>query len=306
VLAGSVLSLLWFPVASLAFGMRTMVVTGGSMEPTASAGDALVLERIPTSAVHAGDMITFKPLHEGGLRTHRVVSVHDVEGEGIHFRTKGDANPDFDPNLVPARNVLGRVVVRLPAVGRAYVFAKSGPGRLVLIVLPALLLIYRELRWIFAGRRGPPKRSHWRAKSVRRLRLRAGTIAGVAAVTMALAGPTAALFTDTVPVGSNTFSSGQVDPPTLTNLTAGLLPCTLVLTWTAPSTGLTPDGYDVLRATTSGGPYSLVTHVGAVTTLLDTSLGANTTYFYVVQSTLQQWKSGGSNQLSATTALVCV
>ncbi len=52
----------------------------------------------------------------GKLMSHRVVAV--LNGESYQFRTKGDANEDVDPYVVPAENVVGRSASRsdMPAV----------------------------------------------------------------------------------------------------------------------------------------------------------------------------------------------
>lgn len=70
------------------------------------------------------------------------------------------------------------------------------------------------------------------------------------------------------------------------------------LSWTA-SSGAT--SYNVLRATTSGGPYSTVATGVTTTTYSDTGLTASTTYYYVVQAVNGVGTSGNSNEASATT-----
>ncbi|MDP9121531.1 MAG: glycoside hydrolase [Acidobacteriota bacterium] len=70
------------------------------------------------------------------------------------------------------------------------------------------------------------------------------------------------------------------------------------LSWTA-SSGAT--SYNVLRSTTSGGPYtSIGTPTG--TTFSDTGRTCNTTYFYVVTASNGSCSSGNSGQAQATTA----
>jgi cellulose 1,4-beta-cellobiosidase len=74
---------------------------------------------------------------------------------------------------------------------------------------------------------------------------------------------------------------------------------TATVTWTA-SAGAT--GYNILRSTTSGGPYTQV-GTSATTTFADTGLTCNTTYFYVVQATnAPSCASANSAQASTTTS----
>src|SRR5262249_55790130 len=68
------------------------------------------------------------------------------------------------------------------------------------------------------------------------------------------------------------------------------------LSWNA-STGAT--GYNVKRATTSGGPYTTVATVTS-TSFTNTGLTNGTTFFYVVSATNANGESANSSQVSAT------
>ena len=101
-------------------------------------------------------------------------------------------------------------------------------------------------------------------------------------------------------------SSAEVSTTTLlvapTGLTASATnSSTIHLSWTARS-GAT--GYKVVRATTSGGPY---TQVGtpAGTTFDDSGLTPETKRFYVVRATNAGGDSANSSEASATTDLAC-
>lgn len=78
--------------------------------------------------------------------------------------------------------------------------------------------------------------------------------------------------------------------PGLETLMAECRPATIILTWDAsaiPATyGLTVDGFEVYRATQSGGPYTLLTPAplpGTETTYVDATAAPSTTYYYVVK-----------------------
>ncbi len=106
-------------------------------------------------------------------------------------------------------------------------------------------------------------------------------------------------------------------PTTCTSVTPAAAPCTppaaptgvsavgtgtttSTVSWTA-SAGAT--GYNILRSTTSGGPYTQV-GTSAGTSFADTGLTCNTTYFYVVQATnAPTCASGNSAQATATTSV---
>ncbi len=98
------------------------------------------------------------------------------------------------------------------------------------------------------------------------------------------------------PEVSATPSAPSVAPPAPTNLTATPGNAIVTLTWTA-SAGAT--GYNVKRATTSGGPY---TQLAAPTSngYTDSSVTNGTTYYYVVSATNSTGESANSPEVSAT------
>ena len=73
----------------------------------------------------------------------------------------------------------------------------------------------------------------------------------------------------------------------------------VALSWTAStSSGVT--GYKVYRGTTSGGPYTLLSAVGNVTTYTDATVLSGQTYFYVVTTLAGSNESAYSTQSSAS------
>ena len=96
---------------------------------------------------------------------------------------------------------------------------------------------------------------------------------------------------------SSSILSQGVKPPAPTGLSVTPSASTqLSLSWTA-SAGAT--GYNVKRATTSGGPYSVVgTPTG--TTFTDTGLTDGTTYYYVVSASNAAGESPNSTEAFAT------
>jgi hypothetical protein len=99
---------------------------------------------------------------------------------------------------------------------------------------------------------------------------------------------------ETVPA---TFSTETLDPPTILNgsATLGLI---VTLTWTA-TVDARATGYQVLRSTTSGGPYTQIATVNprTTTTYIDLPLVPGT-YHYVLRTYFGSWTSVNSNQKS--------
>ena len=94
-------------------------------------------------------------------------------------------------------------------------------------------------------------------------------------------------------------TSGCTAPPVPTGVTATAVSQTQInVSWTA-SAGAT--SYNILRSTTSGGPYTLV-GTSATTSFSNTGLTCNTAYFYVVQAVVSTCTSASSAQATATTS----
>lgn len=137
---GLALAVLLAVVAPLAVGDRSFTVLSGSMTPAIETGDVVVTEPIAPSAARVGDIVTFSdPEGTGKLFSHRVQSVQAGGGQ-FHFVTRGDANTSTERWNIAADGTLGRVVYRVPKVGWVLAWAGTGPGRLGLLVLPALAL----------------------------------------------------------------------------------------------------------------------------------------------------------------------
>lgn len=114
--------------------------------------------------------------------------------------------------------------------------------------------------------------------------------AGAAVVSVGVS----ALFTESMGVTSNAFSTDTLDPPT-SLVSSGTT--TTILDWTA-----TPDtyaaGHRVFRGTVSGGPYSQVGEVTPRTTTTYTESPAPGTYYYVLRAYVQNWESADSAQVT--------
>ena len=122
-------------------GFRVYTVQSGSMEPNVKAGGIVVVKSVSNYSV--GDVITFRvdqSSQDTPPTTHRVAEVHDNE-----LITKGDANEDSDREAILKSQVLGRAVFTLPYLGYVVNFSRSQIGFMVLIVIPAVLIVYSEL-----------------------------------------------------------------------------------------------------------------------------------------------------------------
>lgn len=93
------------------------------------------------------------------------------------------------------------------------------------------------------------------------------------------------------------YGSVEPVPSTITDLVAKASNTAINLTWLSVENATS---YTVMRATTSGGPYSIIQSNVINSTYLDEDVNINTTYYYVVTATNAGGESAYSNEASAT------
>lgn len=133
-------------VASVGFrhGYRGLVVSSSSMEPAIPVGSLVVIR--PETAPQQDDVITYRlAAASPSLLTHRVTKVIQ-DGDQEVLETKGDAVELPDRKLVAVEDVVGKVVVVMPQVGKLVAFTRSPFGVTALVIIPATVVVYEELK----------------------------------------------------------------------------------------------------------------------------------------------------------------
>ena len=132
-------------------GRTTLVVAGPSMSPALQVGSAIVVEPVDPARLAVGDVVSLKSGPGKAVFTHRIVRLVQREG-AIWLETKGDANSAPDPSILPAADVLGRVVLAVPYAGYLIALTSSPSGMLMIVALDLLLL---TAGWMLDPRRPP-------------------------------------------------------------------------------------------------------------------------------------------------------
>lgn len=118
-----------------------------SMTPNIKVYDVVVVKTTDTSALKVGDVISFysnNVYFDGKPITHRIVKKYNTE-EGISYITKGDANAEVDNDYVYEQNIVGKVIFKIPALGRVQFFLASQGGWFIAILIPALAVISYDI-----------------------------------------------------------------------------------------------------------------------------------------------------------------
>lgn len=124
---------------------KVFVDQTGSMEPAIHTG-SLVFVR-PEASYKVGDIITRRTTDPKVTITHRIYAETKV-GKAIQYETKGDANNAPDPEKFFGSDIIGKEVLAIPYVGYPVGYAKTTPGLILLIVVPAVIIIYDEINKI--------------------------------------------------------------------------------------------------------------------------------------------------------------
>ena len=129
-----------------AFGLYTII--SPSMEKTLNIYDVIVNVKVKNpNDIKVGDIITFistSSSSKGMTITHRVIEITDGEN-GKLYKTKGDNNTIPDPKPATFENVIGKVIFKIPQLGRLQSILTTKMGWLILVVIPAFIIILFDI-----------------------------------------------------------------------------------------------------------------------------------------------------------------
>ena len=133
------------------FSVYTIV--SGSMEPTINVYDVIINTRVHNpSDIKKNDVITFISTWQvtyGMTVTHRVVGTRVLDDGSTCYITRGDNNTQEDQACVKENNVIGVVKAVIPGLGRVQSFLSSSMGWLLIIIIPALYIIVKDIIKLF-------------------------------------------------------------------------------------------------------------------------------------------------------------
>ena len=124
-------------------------IATGSMIPNINIMDAVINIRVDEPEdLEVGDVITFRSssvLTQNLTITHRIKEITTDEDGNACYITKGDNNPVEDDSCAKFNNVIGKVIIRIPGLGHIQKFLASGFGWLLCILIPAIIIITRDI-----------------------------------------------------------------------------------------------------------------------------------------------------------------
>lgn len=133
------------------FGLYTII--SPSMEPQIKVYDVVVdLNVFNEDNIKKGDVITFisnSNVSKGLTVTHRVVDIITNADGSKAYITKGDNNLKADQATVKYSDVLGKVLFKIPQLGRVQFLIADKFGWILVILLPALGVIIYDFIKLF-------------------------------------------------------------------------------------------------------------------------------------------------------------
>jgi signal peptidase I len=153
-------------VLPLMLGWSPLVILSGSMEPSISPGDVVLISPVPDGKDYgSGMVVAFEAAGAGGQT---IVKVHRItESRDGGFVTQGDANADADSGILAPEDIHGAGRVLVPFVGSPMLWMRENPLALAAWLLGTLVAVVLAV---------PPRPAA--------SRLRAGALGAVALVAL--------------------------------------------------------------------------------------------------------------------------
>lgn len=120
------------------FGFYTII--SPSMEPNINVYDVVLVKKTKINKLKKGDVITFYSTNNyfGDTPiTHRIANIDDRTS----IIVKGDHNEKADNEKVIPKNIIGKVILVIPSLGKLQFFLASKSGFIVAIIIPAIVII---------------------------------------------------------------------------------------------------------------------------------------------------------------------
>lgn len=120
---------------------KIFTITSGSMGKALPKGNLIVV--VPSKIYKKSEIVTFYGKNEKDIITHRIVST-----ESNQYVTKGDNNKFSDFTKISNESIIGKVSFSVPYIGKPILYAKTIPGLILLVIIPATIIVYEEIKKI--------------------------------------------------------------------------------------------------------------------------------------------------------------
>ncbi len=123
-------------------------IVSGSMEPNIRVYDVIIDYKVnKPEDLKIGDVITFRStssISKDLIVTHRIIDTKIVNGK-VEYVTKGDYNSSADSDTAKFDHIIGKVILKLPQLGRIQFFLATKMGWFIVVLLPAMCVIIYDI-----------------------------------------------------------------------------------------------------------------------------------------------------------------
>lgn len=135
--------------------IQLLTVQSASMQPTLQRGDAVIVEPKSLQQLEVGEIVSYHHIHDRGvIVSHRVTKINATKQTVTTF---GDATRSID-TPTPNRLIIGRVAAVAPNLGYVIDFIRKPLGMILLIYVPAITVLCKEIYRVTRHIRAPDYR----------------------------------------------------------------------------------------------------------------------------------------------------
>ena len=125
------------------------VVLTGSMVPEIMPNDVVITKKKSAEELQVGDIITFvtsDPRLSNIIVTHGIKNKYYDSTTGKYtYQTKGDANNTEDFTLAEDKNVIGKVIFKIPKIGYIQQILATKGGLIIVVLIPCLAILSYDI-----------------------------------------------------------------------------------------------------------------------------------------------------------------
>lgn len=123
------------------FGYKPFIVLSGSMQPNIKIGDLVFVKNSKVEDLNVNDIVAFKT-SDNTVTTHRIIDIDTTTKGERCFITKGDSNNVKDEELVCKNNLEGKMVKRIPKLGKFINFIQQPLGFLIMMMTIFIICLF--------------------------------------------------------------------------------------------------------------------------------------------------------------------
>ena len=125
------------------FGIYFFNIISGSMRPTLTEKDVVIVCNVEENNLKIGDIITFTQKEK--IISHRIIKI-DNKSEEKRFYTKGDNNIIEDEYPIQYNQIYGKVVFKIPLIGSVFQIIQKDNGIIKTIIMIGIVFVLYSIR----------------------------------------------------------------------------------------------------------------------------------------------------------------